>query len=190
VGNLLVSVVGRGSGVAVSRTAIESLRLEEVSPEGGLVQTVFLPRAIATTGLAAPQAPNQRMGLSLPGESPVVNKGAFNLGQVAVVGLLSRSANAEWVSWAGSSSPVGTPWNAAATPWTLAALHFNGTLNTMTSSLGRFGGGGAPEGGGDAALHDDDAAHALCSGGGEGGGQVRMTSPVYGAASIATQLFR
>jgi hypothetical protein len=138
VGSLILSVVGRGGGVAVSRTAYEQLRLVEVSPAGALVQTVRLPRSTAASGLATPQSPNQRMGMSLPGENPTVNKGAYTP-QSAVIGLLSRSGLGEWISWAGTSGPVGTPWNNAFMPWTFAMVNYNGTVNTMTASLGHYG---------------------------------------------------
>ena len=138
VGSLILSVVGRGGGVAVSRAAYEQLRLVEVSPAGALVQTVLLPRSTAASGLATPQSPNQRMGMSLPGENPTVNKGAYTP-QSAVIGLLSRSGLGEWISWAGTSGPVGTPWNNAFMPWTFAMVNYNGTVNTMTASLGHYG---------------------------------------------------
>jgi len=131
-----MSVVGRGGGQAVSRTQYEKLRLVEVSPAGVERQTLWLPRSVAADGLAVPQSPNQRMGMSLPGELPTRNKGAYSP-QSAVIGLLSRSGLGEWISWAGTSGPVGTAWDNNFMPWTFAMVNYNGTVNTMTCACAR-----------------------------------------------------
>lgn len=97
----------------------------DCSPDGDPIQSIVLPESATTAGLAAVPGPGRRFGFSLPGEHPLVNKGAFTP-QSSAAGLLTRSGNGEWLSLAGTSGPPNTPWSAAVLQWTFALVHFNG----------------------------------------------------------------
>jgi hypothetical protein len=57
-----------------------------------------------------------------------------------VCGLLTASANGQWVSFSSSTQLPGTAWNNAWLPWAMVAVGTNGTINTMTASGGHYGG--------------------------------------------------
>ena len=103
-------------------------------PDGDQIQTISFPVSSATTGLAVPGGANQKYGFSLPGDNPLTNKGSYSR-QSAVVGLLSRSGNGEWLSVAGTSGPLGTAWSSTALPWTFALVNYNGCVCRQVAGL-------------------------------------------------------